>query len=44
MDLNFDMAGPALSLGFAAVGSSIGCCIAGIGTTCRYGSYRRGAW
>lgn len=29
MDLNFDMAGPALSLGLAAIGSSIGCSIGG---------------
>lgn len=28
--MNFDMAGPALSLGLSAIGSSIGCCIAGM--------------
>lgn len=30
MNLNFDMAGPALALGLSAIGSSIGCCIAGM--------------
>lgn len=28
--MNFDMAGPALALGLSAIGSSIGCCIAGM--------------
>lgn len=28
--MNYDMAGPALSLGLSAIGSSIGCCIAGM--------------
>lgn len=30
MAMNFDMAGPALALGLAAIGSSIGCGIAGM--------------
>lgn len=30
MNLNFDMAGPALALALPAMGSSIGCCIAGM--------------
>lgn len=30
MSLNFDMAGPAFALGLAAIGSSIGCGIAGM--------------
>jgi V/A-type H+-transporting ATPase subunit K len=30
MDLSFDMAGPALSLGLSIIGSSIGCGIAGM--------------
>lgn len=29
MDINFDMAGPAIALGLAAIGSSVGCGIAG---------------
>lgn len=29
MDLNFDMAGPAIALGLSSIGSSIGCGIAG---------------
>ena len=28
--MNFDMAGPALALGLSSMGSSIGCCIAGM--------------
>ncbi|MBA3957634.1 MAG: ATP synthase subunit C [Parachlamydiaceae bacterium] len=30
MNLNFDMAGPAIALGLSSIGSSIGCCIAGM--------------
>lgn len=30
MNLNFDMAGPAIALGLPAMGSCIGCCIAGM--------------
>lgn len=30
MDLSFDMAGPAFALGLSSIGSSIGCCIAGM--------------
>jgi V/A-type H+-transporting ATPase subunit K len=30
MDMSFDMAGPALALGLSAIGSSIGCSIAGM--------------
>lgn len=30
MDFNFDMAGPALALSLPAMGSAVGCCIAGM--------------
>lgn len=30
MDLSFEMAGPAIALGLSAIGSSIGCSIAGV--------------
>lgn len=30
MDLTFQMAGPAFALGLSSIGSSIGCCIAGM--------------
>lgn len=30
MNFNFDMAGPAISLGLACMGSCVGCCIAGM--------------
>lgn len=30
MDLDFNMVGPAIALGLSSIGSSIGCCIAGM--------------
>ena len=42
MNLNFDMAGPALSLGLSAMGCCVGCCIAGMASHAAMGRTEEG--
>jgi len=42
MNLSFDMAGPALSLGLSAMGCCVGCCIAGMASHAAMGRTEEG--